>query len=228
MNPPAAPDSGNVGPLEDPKAGFVTVPELARLLGVSERTAYRRALKLTEGSDRVTEGGRVFVRQSALGVTEHHETLTEPSTRETRAAAARVTETEDQSSVNLTESDGSRDGKNRPGDGTFPEPDGSPSVTPEDPRDALIEQLRAENARTWAALDKSQQLQLAALGEAAAMRARVEALEKQNRALIEGKEPATARNTVSDAQEAILRPEGAGDDKSATGQVSRPWWRFWG
>lgn len=57
---PAAPD-----PVD---AEFVSVPEAARLLGVSERTAYRRALNLTEGSDRVTEGGRVRVRRSALGI----------------------------------------------------------------------------------------------------------------------------------------------------------------
>jgi hypothetical protein len=45
--------------------GFVSVAEAARLWGVSERTAYRRAARLPD-SDTLSEGGRVFVRQAAL------------------------------------------------------------------------------------------------------------------------------------------------------------------
>lgn len=62
----------------------------------------------------------------------------------------------------------------------------------------MIERQDREIAFLRSSLEKSQALQLAALGEAAAMRGRVEALETQNRALLESAKPSEGSTSKPD------------------------------
>jgi hypothetical protein len=205
--------------------GFVTLAEAAHLLGVSERTVQRRAAKLPESDRQMADNGRVLVRQSALGVSD---TCPTDDRQEIDSVRQRGDKT--------APDEGERVGQARQSDRQSDRHVSDTGVTDDrQMTDSLIEHLQGEVTYLRSALDKSQSLQLAALGEAAAMRGRVEALEKQNQALIEAK-PGDAEKPTDPTEGDSTKPDGstvAPEGQSAQNQavegergVSAPgWWR---
>jgi hypothetical protein len=98
-------------------------------------------------------------------------------------------------------------------------------------RDELLEQLRAENRRVWAALEKAnqladqaQRLQATAESKVAMLESEKERLEAENRLLIEGTNGSKAgemRESETPRYSPVHEETGAERRKTA-----RPWWRF--
>ncbi len=206
--------------------GFVSVAEAAAILGVSDRTARRMAGQLADDDRTPDTGQGRHVRLSAMRSLREKapQVVTDGRTQGTGYTPDMTARTKTNGRVRPDKMSGHVSGS---------EVEGLREIVKR--QDGEIGYLRS-------ALDKSQSLQLAALGEAAAMRARVEALETQNRALIESKpegaekasdrtegdstKPDTgAPRTMPDGS--TVAPEGqSAQNQAVEGESGFPaWWR---
>jgi len=196
---------------------FVTIAEAARQLGISERQTRRDAGRLSGDDRRVFDTGPMLVRLAALarlrGIGLPDGNSTEPLSGDVRQVA---------DNDRLVSGNG-----------------GQVADTATDDRQALIEQLRAENERLNAALERAQGALQQALGALANEQGRTAQLEHLQTRLIEAlpRPLEMAPEVPGDAQTGgrpaeapeVQAPAGGLQEAPGVAQEGRtgPWWAFW-